>query len=109
MTLQSRLEAFTARITTELKAIKASVASVTASAATSAQVDAKIAAVVGAAPAALDTLNEIATALQSEQSLSATLVSGLASKANSADVTSLSASIGNPEADLVALFNSGLQ
>jgi hypothetical protein len=109
MTLQSRLEAFTARLTTELKAIKASINSLTANSVTAAQVDAKIAAVIGAAPAALDTLQEIATALQSEQSLSTTLVNGLAAKANSADLTSLSATIGNPEIDLVALFNAGLQ
>lgn len=47
---------------------------------TPAQVDARIALVVGAAPAALDTLQEIATQLQADESAAASLTSALAAE-----------------------------
>jgi hypothetical protein len=49
---------------------------------TAANVSTAIAAVVGAAPAALDTLAEIATALQSDESAAAALVTTVSGKAN---------------------------
>lgn len=51
-----------------------------------AQIKAAIAALVGGAPAALDTLNELAVKLNDEADLVAGLVTQIATKANSADV-----------------------
>lgn len=48
--------------------------------------DARIEAVIGAAPEALDTLKEIATALGNDPNFAATMTTELGKKANSADV-----------------------
>lgn len=53
---------------------------------TGSQVNAAIQAVVGAAPAALDTLQEIATQLQADESAAAALTTAVSLKANSADL-----------------------
>jgi hypothetical protein len=55
---------------------------------TAANVSSAIQAVVGAAPAALDTLAEIATQLASDESAAAALTNVVSTKASSADVTS---------------------
>lgn len=51
-----------------------------------AQIKAAIAALVGGAPAALDTLNELALQLASDESIASALATTVAAKANSADV-----------------------
>jgi hypothetical protein len=56
---------------------------------TAAQVTAAIAAVVGAAPTALDTLAEIATALAADESAAAALTTAVAFKANTADLAAV--------------------
>jgi hypothetical protein len=89
--------------------------------ATTAQVDAAIQAVIGVAPAVLDTLEELATALGNDANFAATLTATLATKANSADtytktesdatfqtIAAFNAAIGDPDTDLVAIFNTGL-
>lgn len=53
---------------------------------TPAEVDARIQAIVGAAPLALDTLNEIAAALGDDPNFAATMTTELGKKANSVDV-----------------------
>lgn len=57
---------------------------------TSAQVNAAIQAVVGAAPAALDTLKEIADALNNDPDFAATITNQLAQKADLSDIPDLS-------------------
>ncbi len=52
------------------------------------EVDARIEAVIGAAPEALDTLKEIATALGNDPNFAATMTAELGKKANAADVYS---------------------
>lgn len=77
--------------------------------------------VIGAAPAALDTLVELAAALNNDANAVATLTTAIAAKANSADVytiaqadltfktqTAFTNEIGNPDHDLVAEFETGL-
>lgn len=102
MTLQARLEANTARIATEIKAVKVAIAD----RATLAQVDARIATVVGAAPAALDTLQEIAAALSQNESATDGLVQGIL--ATQSSLVALRADIGNTDIDLVAIFEAAL-
>ena len=60
---------------------------------------------IGGAPEALDTLQEIATALGNDANLSATLTAQIATKANSADVYTKTAADGRyvKQADLSAL------
>lgn len=67
---------------------------------TDAQIKAAIDAVVGGAPAALDTLRELADALGEQSDVSA-ITKTLATKANSADV-------GDTSRDFVAVFESAL-
>lgn len=59
----------------------------TSALATSADVDAAIAALVDAAPGALDTLNELAAALGDDANFAATVTTALATKADAATVT----------------------
>lgn len=88
---------------------------------TQADIDNAITALVGTSPAILDTLGEIATALGNDPDFANTIISQLALKANIADVYTQSAAnalfltitafndaIGNPDADLVAVFETGL-
>src|SRR4051794_22916060 len=49
-------------------------------------------------PAALDTLDELAAALADDANFAATITATLATKVNTAD-------LGNPDADLVAIYN----
>jgi hypothetical protein len=76
---------------------------------------------INGADGTFDTLKEIADVLQNDPNIVTTLTSGLALKANSADVytitqsdatfktiTSYNAEIGNPDHDLVVEFTTGL-
>lgn len=103
MTLQARLEAFATRVATEFKAVRTSLAEK----ASIAQVDQRISAVVGSAPAAFDTLQEIAAQLQAEEGASGALVAGLA--AVNSELDALTVAVGNPETDFVAIFVAALE
>lgn len=89
--------------------------------ATLADVNTAITSVIGAAPAALDTLEELAAAFNNDANTVAALTTAIGNKANSADVYTTAAAdttflkitdfntlIGNPDADLVAIFETGL-
>lgn len=80
-----------------------------------------IASVVGAAPAALDTLQELAAAFNNDENTVAALTASIATKANSTDVytkteadnlfltqTAFTNAIGDPDTDLVTIFETGL-
>lgn len=97
MALQARLEAFATRVAGEFKSVRLAIASLP----TVATIDARISAVVGAAPAALDTLAELAVALQSEQSATATITNSLSNKIDAS-------AIGNPEVNLASIFEAAL-
>ena len=89
-----------------------------------AQVDARIQLIVDAAPANLDTLSELAAALGNDSDFAATVTAGLANRLRVDGAQGLSvaqqqqgrdnldvyskAEIGNPDVDLVALFEAGL-
>ena len=60
---------------------------------TKTETDSRIQAVVGAAPAALDTLAEIATQLASDESAASALVTTVSSKASTADLSTLQAAL----------------
>jgi hypothetical protein len=72
-------------VAADIKSITNQLGTLASSAISLAQVDSRIAAVVGAAPAALDTLAEIATALQAEQTATGAITTSLAGKAAQAD------------------------
>lgn len=66
---------------------------------TKTETDSRIQAVVGAAPAALDTLQEIATQLQADESASSAIISELASKADITYVNDVISSLGGNSND----------
>jgi hypothetical protein len=101
-TLRARIEALTARIANEFKQVRLAIAD----RATLAQVDERIAGIVGGAPAAFDTLQEIAAQLSSDPAASSALVAGQASLR--ADLDSLTQAIGETDTDFAALFNGAL-
>ena len=72
-----------------------------------ADISAAVSALVGGAPGALDTLNELAAALNDDAAFNTTITNSLALKANIADTYSQT-ELGDPETDLVALFNAAL-
>lgn len=89
--------------------------------ATMTDVNNAIQAVIGAAPAALDTLQELAAALNNDANAVSALTTQIAAKADSTDVytkteadakfltqQAFADAIGNPDVDLVVLFNTGL-
>jgi hypothetical protein len=61
--------------------------------------------ILDGAPAALDTLNELAAAIGDDASYAASITAQLANKANTSSVYT-QAELGNPETDLVALWNA---
>ena len=63
--------------------------------------------VLDGAPAALDTLNELAAAIGDNANYAASITTALSLKANTADVYTKT-EIGNPETDLVALFETAI-
>lgn len=74
---------------------------------TKAYVDAALAALVDSSPAALDTLNELAAALGDDADFAGTVTTALGTKANSSDVYT-QAQLGDPDTNLVTLFNAAL-
>jgi hypothetical protein len=89
--------------------------------ATLAEVNTLITDLIGAAPATLNTLEELAAAFNNDPNVVAALTTSIAQKANSADVytkteadalfltqNAFTTAIGNPDIDLVALFQTGL-
>jgi hypothetical protein len=87
-----------AGVAADIKGITAQLGTLANNAITLAQVDNRIAAVVGAAPAALDTLAEIATALQAEQTATGAITTSLAGKASASDVVALADRVDDLEA-----------
>ena len=61
--------------------------------------------ILDGAPAALDTLNELAAALGDDASYASSITAQLATKANASDVYT-QAQLGDPETDLVAIWNA---
>lgn len=78
---------------------------------TEAEVDARVQvgvdALVGGAPAALNTLQELADAVNDDASFAATTTAALASKANSTDVYT-QAQLGDPTTNYVTTFETAL-
>lgn len=72
---------------------------------TQTEITAAVAATVDAAPAALDTLNELAGALGDDENFAANTTALIGTKANASDVYT-QAELGDPEIDLVALWNA---
>jgi hypothetical protein len=75
-------------------------------------IDTRVNALIGAAPAALDTLAEIAVALQGEQNATAAFTTTIASKASQDDHLALAGRVTDTEAilnsmpDFVAAYNA---
>lgn len=101
-TLRARIEALAATVANEIKGLRTALEGK----ASIAQVDGRITAIVGGAPAAYDTLQEIAAQLQADQSASGALVANLTSLR--ADLDALEAAIGEPDTDFAALFLGAL-
>jgi hypothetical protein len=74
------------RIRETLTAIATQLEDMATDAEVTAAVNAAVAALLGGAPAALDTLNELAAALGDDENFAATVTAALAAKANSADL-----------------------
>lgn len=71
------------------------------------EITSSINAVLDGAPAALDTLNELAAAINDNASYASTVTAALATKANSSDVYTRT-ELGNPETNLVTLFETAI-
>jgi hypothetical protein len=99
-------------VAADIKGITTQLGTLANNAITLAQVDSRIAQVVGAAPAALDTLAEIATALQAEQTATGAITTSLAGKASASDVVALADQVSDLEAiwagqpDFLAAYNA---
>lgn len=102
-TLRARIEALAATVANEIKQLRTALAGK----ASIAQVDERITAIVGGAPAAYDTLQEIATQLQADQSAAGGLVASVASLR--ADLDALEAAIGEPDTDFSSAFTQALE
>lgn len=74
--------------------------------ATTSYVDTKIANLVNSAPTTLDTLGELATALQNNSSTVDALNSAIGNKANASDVTALSSKVTTAEGNITSLQNN---
>jgi hypothetical protein len=110
--------------TTNKNSIVEAINELKASGVTMVEVNQAIANVVGTAPAALDTLQEIASVLQAEQASTGAILTALARRV-SLDAASYSAAeqlqvrsnigaiaadaIGDPDTDFVAIINAALQ
>lgn len=66
-------------------------------------VNQKVADLVNSAPTTLDTLGELATALQTNENTTAALNSAIGTKANASDVTALTTRVGTAENNITAL------
>lgn len=71
----------------------------------STEIASQVASTVDAAPASLDTLNELAAALGDDANFAANTTALIGTKANASDVYT-QAELGDPETDLVALWNA---
>lgn len=71
--------------------------------ATTSYVDTKVANLVNSAPTTLDTLGELATAIQNNQSVVTTLNNAIGNKANVSDVTALSNKVTTAEGNITSL------
>ena len=72
------------------------------------QVDARIQALIGSAPEALDTLNELAQALGNNPNFAATVQQQLGEKATKTRVDALEQTLSDGFADLAAAFRDGI-
>lgn len=70
-------------------------------------IQAAVSALIDGAPGALDTLNELAAAINDNASYAASVTSALAAKANTADVYT-QAQLGDPTTDYVTTFETAL-
>jgi len=104
--------ASTAEITSEITMAIAAITLAGLGGLNQAEVDARVQEIVGMAPAALDTLNEIAASLGNDANFAATVANGLAAKVDFNSVQSATPAqqlqacnnigVGNPEHDFVA-------
>lgn len=105
-TINNRLTLLTIRIAQQFKTLANRVAAVEASAVTIQVVDDRLNAIVGAAPAALDTLGELAAALADDNNAVAALTAQVASKVGSADLTAATNTLQAQIFDIVTVNNS---
>lgn len=141
MSLSTQIQAFVTRVGTEFKSVRTSIASVAAAALrindaaastttvysaskTDAQIATAVAALVNGAPGALDTLAELATALQADQSAVAAINAALANRLQLDAPQTLTAAqkaqglsnlgaiaaadVGDVSTDFVAAFNAAI-
>jgi hypothetical protein len=85
----------------------ASTETVYSSTQTDLQISAAVSALVGSAPTALDTLNELAAALGDDANFASTVTTALAGKAATSEIYTRT-ELGDPETNLVNLFNTAL-
>lgn len=71
--------------------------------ATTTYVDTKVANLVNSAPTTLDTLGEVATAIQNNESVVSALNSAIGNKANASDVTALTTRVSTAEGNITSL------
>ena len=71
--------------------------------ATTSYVDTKVANLVNSAPTTLDTLGEVATAIQNNESVVSALNSAIGNKANASDVTALTTRVSTAEGNIASL------
>jgi len=103
-------------ITSEITAAIAAITLAALGGLTEAEVDARVQVVVDSAPAALDTLNELAAALGDDPNFAATITSALGNKVDYASAQTLTAGeqlqacqnigVGNPEHDFVVDYTT---
>lgn len=108
----------TAEITSEITAAIATVTLASLNGLTQAEVDTRIQLVVDSAPAALDTLNELAAALGDDPNFAATLTTQMGKKVDVSVAQTFTAAeqlqgcenlgIGDPETDYVSIFEAAL-
>jgi len=108
----------TAQVTTEIASAVSAVTLAGLGGLDQAEVDARVQLIVGAAPAALDTLTELADALGNDPDFAATITGLLANKVDFSVAQTLTApeqlqacqniGVGNPENDFVATFTTAL-
>lgn len=137
-TLSQRVTDLATRIATEFKSVRSTMASINdaVTATTSAwsssktnseigtQITSRLNTLTGGAPAALDTLNELAAAIGNDANFAATVTTALGNRVRFDAAQTLTApqkaqaktnidaygsvEIGNPDTDFVAVFNTGL-
>lgn len=108
----------TAEITSEITAAIATITLASLNGLTQTEVDARIQLVVDSAPAALDTLNELAAALGDDPNFAATLTTQMSKKVDVSIAQTFTVAeqlqgcqnigIGDPETDYVSIFEAAL-